>query len=74
MTLDGAPYIGLYSPRLPRLYSVTGFNKWGMTSSMAAATLVTDLILGRDTPIKRFLLPPAPFSAHSWPQMLEKAF
>lgn len=37
MSLDGAPYIGLYSPRLPGIYAVTGFNKWGMTSSMAAA-------------------------------------
>ena len=50
MSLDGAPYIGLYSPRLPGLYAVTGFNKWGMTSSMAAAMLITDLILGRDNP------------------------
>lgn len=50
MSLDSAPYIGLYSPRLPGLYAVTGFNKWGMTSSMAAATLITDLILGRDRP------------------------
>lgn len=48
MTLDGAPYIGLYSPRLPGLYAATGFNKWGMTSSMAAADLITDLILGGD--------------------------
>lgn len=57
MTLDGAPYIGLYSPRLPRLYAVTGFNKWGMTSSMAAAALVTDLILGRDSPGQKAFSP-----------------
>lgn len=50
MTLDGAPYIGPYSPRLPRLYVATGFNKWGMTSSMAAANLVARLILGQDCP------------------------
>lgn len=57
MTLDGAPYIGLYSPRLPRLYAVTGFNKWGMTSSMAAATLVTDLILDRSNPCQEVFAP-----------------
>ena len=57
MTLDGAPYIGLYSPRLPRLYAVTGFNKWGMTSSMAAATLVTDLVLGRSSPCQDAFAP-----------------
>ena len=57
MTLDGVPYIGPYSPRLPRLYVVTGFNKWGMTSSMAAATLVTGLILGRDSPYQEVFNP-----------------
>ena len=57
MTLDGAPYIGLYSPRLPGLYAVTGFNKWGMTSSMAAATLIADLILGRDSPYQQVFSP-----------------
>ena len=57
MTLDGAPYIGLYSPRLPRLYAVSGFNKWGMTSSMAAAALTADLILGRDSPYQKIFSP-----------------
>lgn len=57
MTLDGAPYIGLYSPRLPRLYVITGFNKWGMTSSMAAANLITDLILDRDCPYQEVFSP-----------------
>jgi len=57
MTLDGAPYIGLYSPRLPRLYAVTGFNKWGMTSSMAAAALIADLIFGRGSPWQEAFAP-----------------
>lgn len=57
MTLDGAPYIGLYSPRLPRLYVVTGFNKWGMTSSMLAARLLTGLILGEDSPYRTVFSP-----------------
>ena len=57
MSLDGAPYIGLYSPRLPGLYAVTGFNKWGMTSSMAAATLTADLVLGRDNPSQAIFSP-----------------
>ena len=48
MTLDGLPYIGQYSPRTPNLYVATGFNKWGMTSSMVAATVLVDLILGKE--------------------------
>lgn len=47
MTLDGIPYIGRYSASTPDFYVATGFNKWGMTSSMAAALLLTDMIRGR---------------------------
>lgn len=50
MTLDGVPYIGPYSRRTSGLYVATGFNKWGMTSSMAAAMILTDLALGRESP------------------------
>ena len=44
MSLDGIPYIGNYSAQTPDLYVATGFNKWGMTSSMAAAMILTELI------------------------------
>ena len=47
MTLDGIPYIGAYSKSTSALYAATGFNKWGMTSSMVAALLLTDIICGR---------------------------
>jgi hypothetical protein len=50
MTLDGIPYIGEYSRSTPDLYVATGFNKWGMTSSMAAAMILRDMILGRNNP------------------------
>ena len=48
MSLDGIPYIGDYSPRTHGLYVATGFNKWGMTSSMVAARLLTDRVLGKE--------------------------
>jgi len=44
MTLDSIPYIGQYSKSTPNMYVATGFNKWGMTSSMVAAMVLTDLI------------------------------
>ena len=47
MTLDGMPYIGRYSNATPDLYVATGFNKWGMTSAMVSAMLLTDMICGR---------------------------
>ena len=48
MTLDGSAYIGKYSAMTPDIYVATGFNKWGMTSSMTAATILSDLVLGID--------------------------
>ncbi|MBO5106009.1 MAG: FAD-dependent oxidoreductase [Clostridia bacterium] len=47
MTLDSMPYIGVYSRKIPNVYVATGFNKWGMTSSMAAAIILRDMINGR---------------------------
>lgn len=46
MTLDEMPYIGQYSKNTPSLFVATGFNKWGMTSSMTAAKLLCDMVLG----------------------------
>ena len=57
MTLDGLPYIGHYSKGTPNLYVATGFNKWGMTNSMAAAMVLTDLIQGRETPYESLFSP-----------------
>jgi len=49
MTLDAVPYIGQYSPNTPDLFVATGFNKWGMTSSMVAAMILTELVQDKDS-------------------------
>lgn len=48
MSLDGIPYIGHYSKQTPHMYVATGFNKWGMTSSMVAAMILSDMVKGKD--------------------------
>lgn len=47
MSLDGIPYIGRYSDKVDGLYVATGFNKWGMSSSMVASQILTDMVLGK---------------------------
>ncbi len=47
MTLDHVPYIGHYSKGTPDLYVATGFNKWGMTSAMVSAFILSDLVMGK---------------------------
>ena len=39
-----------YSAGTRGLYVAAGFNKWGMTSSMAAAMILGDLVTGRENP------------------------
>ena len=61
MTLDGVPYIGRFAPSQPEWYVATGFGKWGMTSSMAAACLLARLISG-ETPAEAELFSPSRFA------------
>ncbi len=47
MSLDSVSYIGKYSAHTPNMYVATGFNKWGMTSSMVSALVLSDMVVGR---------------------------
>lgn len=47
MPMDQIPYIGRFSAETPDWYTATGFGKWGMSSSMAAACMITESILGK---------------------------
>lgn len=57
MTLDGIPYIGRYSSSTDNIYVATGFNKWGMTSSMVAAMIISDLILEKENDFSQIFSP-----------------
>lgn len=57
MTLDSIPYIGQYSKNTPNWFVATGFNKWGMTSSMAAAKILCDLVLERNNDFSEVFSP-----------------
>lgn len=45
--IDDVPYIGQFARSKPNWFVATGFQKWGMTSAMVAATLISDLICGQ---------------------------
>ncbi|MDO5409254.1 MAG: FAD-dependent oxidoreductase [Lachnospiraceae bacterium] len=44
----GVPFIGNYSFRKAKWYVAAGFQKWGMTSSMAAASIISSSIAGNE--------------------------
>lgn len=60
MTLDGLPYIGQYSKNTPELYVAAGFNKWGMTNSMVAAIILSDLVQGKENAYAHIFRPNRP--------------
>jgi glycine/D-amino acid oxidase-like deaminating enzyme len=57
MSLDGIPYIGHYSKNTPDLYVASGFNKWGMTSAMAAAKILCDMVQERKNDFQEVFSP-----------------
>ena len=57
MSLDGMPYIGRYGKSTPNIYVATGFQKWGMSSSMLSAMILTDLIRDKETPYAALFSP-----------------
>jgi len=60
MTLDGLPYIGRHRCGAKELYVATGFNKWGMTGSMVASWVLTDLIVTGKSELAELYSPQRP--------------
>ncbi|HTE59299.1 MAG TPA: FAD-dependent oxidoreductase [Solirubrobacteraceae bacterium] len=50
MPADGIPYVGKLSPLARRLWTASGFKKWGITNGAAAAIMLSDAILERENP------------------------
>lgn len=66
MPSGGIPYIGRFSKTKPNWYVATGFQKWGMTSSMVAAQMICDLITEKENEYEELFSPqriPTLFSA-----------
>ncbi len=57
MPHDGVPLIGKYSWFTPNRYVITGFQKWGMTTSMVAAMLLRDTLCGVENPYAKLFSP-----------------
>lgn len=57
MTLDSLPYIGRYSENTENLFVATGFNKWGITSAMVSAMILSDMVNGKTSPYEEVFSP-----------------
>jgi glycine/D-amino acid oxidase-like deaminating enzyme/nitrite reductase/ring-hydroxylating ferredoxin subunit len=54
---DTIPYIGKYSASTPNWFVATGYNKWGMTTSMVSSMIISDMIEGRTSPYEDVFSP-----------------
>ncbi len=58
---DRIPYVGSYKHGTAQLHIATGFQKWGISSAMVAAEILTDSVCGRKNPFTSV------FSSHRFP-------
>ena len=57
ITLDGMPYIGRYTKNSEHIYIATGFNMWGMTKSLLASHIISDLIVNKENRFTKLFSP-----------------
>lgn len=62
-TPDMLPYGGQISCTMPNVFVMTGYDKWGMTNSAAAAIIISDLISSGDSPYLAAYNPLRPFKS-----------
>ncbi len=57
MPHDKIPFIGRFSTKREHWYVATGFQKWGMTSAMVSAMIISDMIVGNENPYVEIFSP-----------------
>lgn len=67
-TADSVPYIGKYPGTSRSWYVATGFDKWGMTSSMVSSVIISDLLQGKNSPNAE-IFAPNKFRLHAVPKI-----
>lgn len=57
MPHDKIPFIGRFSTKMEHWYVATGFQKWGMTSAMVSAMIISDMIVEKENPYAEVFSP-----------------
>lgn len=69
-TRDYLPFIGRLDGKYENLYIATGYNKWGMTNSVLAGKIISDLILKKENIYSDLFDPKRVFSLYSFTNQL----
>ena len=62
MSADAVPYIGTFAKSKPNWYVATGFGKWGMSTSMVSAQIITGIITGEKEDNENSIFSPQRFN------------
>lgn len=49
ITIDGVPYVGKLTSSSENIYVATGYGEWGMTNGTAAANILRDIIVNKES-------------------------
>lgn len=71
-TLDKVPYVGPITSNKPNILVATGYRKWGMSNGIAAAHLLSDLVLEKENPYQDLYSPSRFYADPSIKQFLMK--
>lgn len=69
---DHIPYIGYLYRGTDRIFTATGFSKWGLAFGIAGSELVTDLIKGKVNPYAEMVDARRWDLAHQWREMMSE--
>lgn len=70
MPHDGIPLIGRFSIKYENWYVATGFQKWGMTTAMVAAMIISDAVCGKENPYAYVFAPQRILFRAGWKMFL----
>ena len=70
MPHDGIPFIGRFSVKRENWFVATGFQKWGMTSSMIAAMMISDWLTYKKSPYEAVFSPQRCLIKAGWKNLL----
>lgn len=68
ITIDGVPYVGNLTSTSENIYVATGYGEWGMTNGTAAANILRDIIVKKESPYEEVYNP----SRHIFPNGIKK--
>jgi len=70
MPHDGIPFIGRFSVKQENWFVATGFQKWGMTSAMVAAVVISDWLTYKKNPYEEVFSPQRLLIKAGWKHFL----